>query len=306
MAMKILLTGATGQLGSALAQRLQVLGEVRACTRAQLDLSAPETLAQQLQQMVQTWKPDGVINAAAYTAVDRAQTESNVAQAVNADSVGVLAQFAAQQGAWMLHYATDYVFNGTGETPWRETDATDPLSVYGKTKLEGERLLAQHCVRHLIFRTSWVVGAHGGNFLKTMLRLAAERDALSVVADQVGVPTSVGLLCDATIQAIKTMKDASGQDPRWGIYHVAAAGQTNWCAYAQYVLAGAIARGQVLRVQPQQVQAITTAQYPLPAPRPLNSRLNTHKFEQTFGMTLPAWQAGVDDILDELILRSQA
>ncbi len=298
---KILLLGANGQLGHELATALQALGEVKALTRAEADLSQPDVLRQSLAGITQNFVPTVIVNAAAYTAVDKAESEPDVAHAVNALSVGVLGEVAQQCGAMVVHYSSDYVFDGTGTQPWQETDAPHPLSVYGHSKLAGEQALAKSCAKHLILRTSWVVGTHGGNFLKTMLRLAAERDSLRVVADQVGVPTSTALLAQVTVQMVQAMQDADAHDPRWGVYHVAAGGETTWHAYAQHVITSAHARGLPLKATPEAVHPITTAEYPLPAPRPLNSRLNTHKAQHTFNLTLPDWQQGVDGILGALL-----
>lgn len=298
---KILLLGANGQLGHELATALQALGEVKALTRAEADLSQPDVLRQSLAHITQSFVPTVIVNAAAYTAVDKAESEPQLAHAVNAASAAVLGEVAQQCGAMALHYSTDYVFDGSGNQPWQETDMPHPLSVYGQSKLAGEQALAHACAKHLILRTSWVVGTHGGNFLKTMLRLAAERDSLRVVADQVGVPTSTALLARVTVHIIQAMQSADAHDPRWGVYHLAASGETTWHAYAQHVIAAAHARGALLKATPEAVHPITTAEYPLPAPRPLNSRLNTHKVQHTFNLTLPDWQQGVDGILDALL-----
>jgi len=298
---KILLLGGNGQLGHELAKALQVLGEVKALTRAEADLSQPNVLRESLAHITQNFVPTVIVNAAAYTAVDKAESEPEVAHAVNAASVAVLGEWAAQCAAMVVHYSTDYVFDGTGAQPWQETDRPHPLSVYGQSKLAGEQALARACAKHLILRTSWVVGTHGGNFLKTMLRLAGERDSLRVVADQVGVPTSTALLAQVTVQMVQAMQDADAHDPRWGVYHVAAEGETTWHAYAQHVIAGAHARRVPLKAAPEAVHPISTAEYPLPAPRPLNSRLDTHKLQHTFNLTLPDWQQGVDGILDALL-----
>lgn len=298
---RILLLGANGQLGYALASVLPALGSVKCLTRAQADLSQPEALRVSLGALADTFKPTAIVNAAAYTAVDKAQTDIATATAVNAKSVGVLAELANACGAMLVHYSTDYVFDGTGDQPWRETDATHPVSVYGQTKLAGEQAGAKTCARHLILRASWVVGVHGSNFLKTMLRLAAERKELRVVADQVGVPTSTVWLAAVTAQLMQAMTQAEAGDPRWGVYHVVPAGETNWCSYAQHVIVGAMARGTSLQTAPQAVQPIATADYPLPAPRPHNSRLDTHKLQRTFDIAPPTWQAGVDAVLDELL-----
>jgi dTDP-4-dehydrorhamnose reductase len=300
-AQRLLLLGANGQLGHQLAVQLQQLGEVKALTRAEADMANPAALRKTLTELAQTFQPTVIVNAAAYTAVDKAQTETELAHAVNAESPAVLAELAKVWNATLVHYSTDYVFDGSGTKPWQESDATQPLSVYGQSKRDGELAIAAHCPKHLILRTSWVVGAHGGNFLKTMLRLAAERDALRVVADQIGAPTSTALLADVTVQLLQAMRAAADSDARWGIYHLAAAGEVSWHGYAQHVIAGAWQRCATLKAKPEAVSPITTAEYPVPAPRPLNSRLNTHKLQTTFALTLPAWQVGVDGILDQLL-----
>ncbi|WP_408598175.1 dTDP-4-dehydrorhamnose reductase [Limnohabitans sp.] len=300
---KILLLGANGQLGHELTTALQALGEVKALTRTEADMSHPDALRQSLAILVPGFVPTVVVNAAAYTAVDKAESDPETAHAVNAASVAVLGEVAQQCGAMVLHYSTDYVFDGSGHRPWQEIDAPHPMSVYGQSKWAGERALAQACARHVVLRTSWVVGAHGGNFLKTMLRLAAERDSLRVVADQVGVPTSTALLAQVTVRIIQALQRVDAHDARWGTYHVAAGGETTWHGYAQHVVAGALARGANLKATPEAVHPITTAEYPLPAPRPLNSRLDTRKVQQTFGLALPDWQQGVDVILDQLFAK---
>lgn len=298
---RVLLIGANGQLGHTLADALKTLGEVKALTRLEADLSDPWVLDETLKPIVQSFKPHAIVNAAAYTAVDKAETEHDLARRVNAHSVGLLAQLAQSVNAVLVHYSTDYVFDGSGTRPWVEDDETNPLSVYGQTKWLGEKSVAQHCAKHLILRTSWVVGVHGNNFLKTMLRLAAERDALRVVADQIGAPTSTQLLAQVTLTILKTMLQAESNDKRFGTYHVAASGETSWHAYAQYVIAGAVRRGVQLKVKPESIEPIATSAYPLPAPRPANSRLNTDKVRTNFGVSLSPWQEGVDAILDELV-----
>jgi dTDP-4-dehydrorhamnose reductase len=299
--MNILLLGANGQLGHQLSTELLALGPVKALTRAQADLSDPVKLREALQTTAALFVPDVIVNAAAYTAVDKAETDTAQAMAVNAQSVGVLAEFAQSVGACLVHYSTDYVFDGSGTQPWAEDDAVAPMSVYGQTKYLGEQAIAKKCQKHLVLRTSWVVGAHGGNFLKTMLRLATERESLRVVADQVGAPTSTQLLADTTVALLRAMQGANPDDARWGVFHLAPAGETTWHGYAQHVVAGALARGAKLKAGVNDVHPISTAEYPLPAPRPLNSRLNTEKIQRTFGLSLPSWQSGVDAILDELI-----
>lgn len=297
---KILLLGANGQLGYQLRNVLKKLGDVQALTRAEADFANPAMLRAALLKFAETEVPTVVVNAAAYTAVDKAETESELAHAVNSESSAVLAELAHRWGAMLVHYSTDYVFDGSGVQPWRESDDTHPLSVYGASKLRGEVTIAQRCPKHLILRTSWVVSAHGGNFLKTMLRLAAERETLRVVADQIGAPTSTTLLADVTVALIAAMEKAEASDTRWGVYHVAAGGETSWHGYAQHVIAGAAARGAVLKADAASVFPIATVEYPLPAPRPLNSRMDTQKIQRTFHVKLPTWQVGVDAILDHL------
>lgn len=299
--MKILLLGANGQLGHQLSIELLRLGPVRALTRSQVDLSDPVHLPLALQAATVDFVPNVIVNAAAYTAVDKAETETVQAMAVNAQSVGLLAQWAEFLGAILVHYSTDYVFDGSGTRAWVEEDVVGPISVYGKTKFLGEKAIAEVCSKHLVLRTSWVVGTHGSNFLKTMLRLAAERESLRVVADQVGVPTSTRLLADITIALLRAMHNSDKEDARWGVYHVVPSGETSWHAYAQYVLAGAMTRGAKLKAHANDVYPISSAEYPLSAPRPLNSRLSTEKIHSLFGISLPTWQVGVDAILDELV-----
>ena len=297
----ILLLGANGQVGHALQTSLNSLGKVVACTRAQLDFDqTPEQVGRALGALMQQHQPTVVVNASAYTAVDRAQTEPELAQRINALAPGLIAQAAQAAGACVVHYSTDYVFKGDQLTPYVETDATAPQSVYGQSKLAGEQAVASGCVRHLIFRTSWVVSAHGGNFLKTMLKLAQERDALSVVSDQVGAPTSAALLASITKQVLQALLAQPGLDPRWGLYHLTASGHTNWHAYACYVIAQARRAGWPIKVQDEAIKPIATKDYPVAAARPLNSRLDTDKLCQAFGLTLPDWRVGVDEVLRAL------
>ena len=298
---KILLIGGNGQVGHALKTSLLALGEVVVCTRAELDLSSVSGGAQcPIIARVQQVQPTIVVNASAYTAVDRAETEVELANQINAQAPGRLAQAAHAVGACMVHYSTDYVYAGTKVTPYVETDETQPLSSYGRSKLAGELAVAQACPRHLIFRTSWVMGAHGGNFLKTMLKLAQEREALRVVADQVGAPTSAELIAQITTQVLGTMADQPADDPRWGVYHLTAAGQTDWHAYASYVIAQARLAGWPIVVKDEAITAIRTEDYPVAATRPMNSCLDTHKVRQAFGVALPDWRVGVDAVLVQL------
>lgn len=298
--MKTLLLGRGGQVGWELQRSLSVLGELVA-----LDFDAahnPQGLCGDftdlagLARTIETVQPDVIVNAAAHTAVDKAESEPELARTINALAPGVLAAEAARLGAWLVHYSTDYVFDGSGSTPWRENDATGPLSVYGQTKLEGERLVASN-PKHLILRTSWVYATRGGNFAKTMLRLASERDALTVINDQFGAPTSAELLADVTAHAIRTLQN---KPELAGLYHCVAAGETTWHGYAQYVIEQATQLGHTLKVGPDQVGATSTASYPTPAKRPLNSRLDTTKLQSAFDLTLAHWQMGVARMLTEI------
>jgi len=294
--MKLLLLGKGGQVGWELQRSLAPLGEVVALdfdsTEFHADFSRPEQLAETVLKL----RPDVIVNAAAHTAVDKAESEPDFARKLNATSPGVVAEAAQHIGALMVHYSTDYVFDGSGSTPWQEVDATGPLSVYGSTKLEGEQLVAQHCAKHLIFRTSWVYAARGGNFAKTMLRLAKERDRLTVIDDQFGAPTGAELLADVTAHAICQTLAEPGKT---GLYHLVAGGETSWHGYARFVLEQAQLAGVELKAGPLAVDAVQTSAFPTPATRPHNSRLNTAKLQAAFGMTLPHWQAGVARMLRE-------
>lgn len=297
---KILLIGGNGQVGHALKTSLQSIGEVVVCTRTELDLSLAgvgPAAACPISVLVSRVKPSIIVNATAYTAVDRAETETELAHTINAVAPGLLAKAAHAVGACVVHYSTDYVYAGTKQSPYVETDETQPLSAYGRSKLAGERAVAEACPRNLIFRTSWVVGAHGGNFLKTMLKLALERDALRVVADQVGAPTSAELIAETTTQILGVMAEQSADDPRWGVYHLTAGGVTNWHAYASYVIAQARAAGWPIKVADEAIAAIRTEDYPVAATRPMNSCLDTSKVRAAFGVSLPDWRVGVDEVL---------
>ena len=299
--LKILLLGCNGQVGWELQRSLSVLGEVVALGSAPAtstdglcgDLGDLDGLGRTVRRVA----PDIIVNAAAYTAVDRAETEPERAHSINALAPGVLALEAQRLGAWLVHYSTDYVFDGSGSTPWKEDDRCAPLSVYGSTKRAGELVVAA-CAKHLILRTSWVYAARGGNFAKTMLRLAAERESLTVIDDQIGAPTSAELLADVTAHALRA---AMAQPELAGTYHCAADGQTSWRGYAQFVLTQARAMGVALKAGPEQVQATSTAQYPTPAQRPLNSRLDTEKLRSAFSLHLPLWQIGVQRMLQETL-----
>jgi dTDP-4-dehydrorhamnose reductase len=292
--MKLLLLGRNGQVGWELQRSLAPLGELVALGSSDADFSQIE----QLKATVLALRPDVIVNAAAHTAVDRAESEPELALQLNATAPGVLAEAAHQIGALMVHYSTDYVFDGSGSAPWKESDATGPLSVYGRTKLEGEQMVAAHGARHLIFRTSWVYAARGGNFAKTMLRLAGERERLTVIDDQFGAPTGAELLADVTAHAIRdTLRDPA----KAGLYHLAADGETTWNGYARFVLEQAQASGVALKATPDTVDAVPTRAFPTPAARPRNSRLDTRKLQMTFGLRLPPWQDGVARMLRETL-----
>lgn len=295
--MKILLTGKNGQVGFELQRSLAPLGMVIAMDSSEADLADVGAL----RQLIQAVKPDVIVNPAAYTAVDKAEAEPERARAINTIAPAVIGEEAERLGALVVHYSTDYVFDGAKQGAYVESDAVAPQNVYGRSKRDGELALQAATARHLILRTSWVVGAHGNNFAKTMLRLAAERDTLAVVADQWGAPTSAALLADVTAQLIRQWhREGEGRFP-YGLYHVVAGGETNWCEYARFIIAEAIAAGKSLRVPPEAVAAIGTAGYPTPAMRPANSRLDTQKFRDTFCLVLPHWQQGVRHILQQIL-----
>jgi dTDP-4-dehydrorhamnose reductase len=295
---RILLFGAHGQVGRALRVALSGDGLI-ALDRSDAELGD----AAAVRMRIREHRPDVVINAAAYVAVDRAELEPDLARTINAAAMRVIAEETRARNAMLVYYSTDYVYDGTKTEPYVESDATNPLSVYGRTKLAGEHA-AVTCPRHLIFRTSWVVSPHGTNFVKTMLRLATEREELRVVADQRGAPTSAALVADVTARALDAMRDAPAGDPRWGVYHLAAAGETTWNELARYVMAQARERGFTLRATPQTIAAIGSAERQAAARRPANSRLDTTKLRSTFGLKLPEWQRGVDDVLVELSPRA--
>lgn len=294
--MKILLFGKGGQVGWELQRSLAPLGELVALDFDSAELYGDFTRPEALAETVRAVRPDVIVNAAAHTAVDKAESEPELARTINATAPGVLAREATTLGAWLVHYSTDYVFDGSGSQPWKETDTPAPLNVYGHTKLEGERLIAQHCAQHLILRTSWVYAARGGNFAKTMLRLAKERDRLTVINDQFGAPTGAELLADVTAHALRHLLQ---QPTDAGLYHLAASGETTWHGYAQEVLAIARAAGVALKAET--ADAVPTSAFVTPARRPHNSRLNTQKIQQTFGLKLPPWQQGVTRMLAEVI-----
>jgi dTDP-4-dehydrorhamnose reductase len=296
--MKILLFGQGGQVGWELQRALSPLGEIIALDHDSRHLAADFSRPESLAATVDVVQPDLIVNAAAHTAVDKAESEPDLARAINATGPGVLARCAAQRGAWLVHYSTDYVFDGSGSLPRDETAATAPLNVYGQTKLEGEQLIQASGCRHLILRTSWVYAARGGNFARTMLRLAGERNRLSVIDDQIGAPTGADLLADLTAHAVRV---AQARPDVSGLYHAVAAGETSWHGYARHVIQWARDHGQTLQTAPQDVAPIPTSAYPTPARRPLNSRLATDRLQTTFGLRLPPWQTGVERMLAEVL-----
>ncbi|MDO6386067.1 dTDP-4-dehydrorhamnose reductase [Uliginosibacterium sp. 31-12] len=294
--MKLLILGCGGQVGWELQRALAPLGDVTALDFDSADycgdFSQPEAVA----QTVRTLRPDVIVNSAAHTAVDKAESEADFARLLNATTPGAVAQVAKEIGALLVHYSTDYVFDGSGDSARDESAQTAPLSVYGQTKLEGELLVQQSGCRHLIFRTSWVYAARGGNFAKTMLKLASEREALKIINDQIGAPTGADLLADVTAHAIR---QALANPALFGLYHCVAGGETSWYDYARFVFDQARQAGRELKVQ--EVSPIPTSAYPTPAARPLNSRLDTTKLQQAFGLTLPHWQKGVARMLIEIL-----
>ena len=292
--MKILLLGKNGQVGWELQRSLAPLGDVIALGSDGANFADLDGLAETVRNVA----PDIIVNAAAYTAVDKAESEAGLTRTINALAPAVLAEEAQRSNAWLVHYSTDYVFDGSGDQPWLETDSIGPLSVYGSTKLEGEQLIRQSGCKHLIFRTSWVYGARGGNFAKTMLKLAQERDSLKVINDQIGAPTGADLLADVTAHAIRTARQTSDVS---GLYHLVAAGETSWHGYASFVIEYARLAGIPLRVSADSIRPVPSSAFPTAAKRPHNSRLDTTKLQNTFGLRLPNWQTGVARMLTEIL-----
>lgn len=295
--MKILLLGKNGQVGWELQRSLSPLGEL-----ISLDRHGEDGLCGDLSDLVglratlRRVRPDIIVNAAAYTAVDKAEVEIELAHCVNAQACQVMAEEAAALDAWLIHYSTDYVFNGQGSTPWVETDAVAPLNRYGVSKAVGEQVIIDSGCKHLIFRTSWCYGVRGSNFAKTMMRLARERDTLNVIADQIGSPTGADLIADVTALAIRRVLLAPELA---GVYHLAAGGEVSWHGYASFVIDFARRQGEAFAVTA--INTIETSAYPTPALRPLNSRLNTHKLCRAFSLHLPDWQSGVTRMLREIL-----
>ncbi|MBB4862990.1 dTDP-4-dehydrorhamnose reductase [Pseudomonas nitritireducens] len=293
----ILILGSNGQVGWELQRALAPLGRVTACDRQLGNLEDLDGL----RALVRAQRPSLIVNAAAYTAVDKAEAESERAQRVNAEAVGLLAELARELDAWLVHYSTDYVFDGREGPAFREEDPTAPLNAYGRSKLAGEQAIRASGCRHLILRTSWVFAARGANFAKTMLRLADEREELRIVADQIGAPTSAELIADVTAQMLARLNTHPQPDSLGGLYHLAASGEVSWHGYARFVIDEATRLGLPLRTDAEHVLPIMTQDYPLPAPRPANSRLDTSRLRSTFGITLPDWQFHVRRMLVELI-----
>lgn len=292
--MKIVLLGKNGQVGHELQRTLLPLGQVIALGREDADLSS----LTQLQGVLALHTPDIIVNAAAYTTVDKAESEEATAFRINAEAVGLMAEHARQSGALLVHYSTDYVFDGETPAPYVETDATNPQSAYGRSKRAGEQAIDQSGCRALIFRTSWVFSAHGDNFIKTILRLAKERDSLNIVADQYGAPTSAELIADVTALAIAGYRSRALAS---GMYHLTAAGETSWHGLACHVVNRARANGATLKLNAEQIHAIPTEAYPLPAKRPKNSRLDTGALSSALGLYLPNWNIHVDRVVDQLV-----
>ncbi|MDV6343013.1 dTDP-4-dehydrorhamnose reductase [Nitrosomonas sp. Is37] len=296
--MKILLFGKNGQVGWELQRSLQPLGEVVALDRSSQEYCGNLTDLAGIAQTVRAVAPDVIVNAAAYTAVDRAESEPDLAYQINAEAPAILAQEAQRMNAWLVHYSTDYVFDGSGDRPWSESDLPSPLNVYGQTKLQGEEAIRSAGCRHLIFRTSWVYAARGNNFAKTMLRLAQERDQLTIIDDQIGAPTGADLLADATAHAISM---ALKQPEVAGLYHLVAGGKVSWYGYARFILSFAREHGWAIKTQSEAILPVLSSAFATAAKRPLNSRLDTEKFRCAFRLNIPHWQIGVARMLTEVL-----
>ena len=295
--MKILLFGKDGQVGWELQRSLAFMGELVALDTDDKKLCGDFTQPDSIIQTIHSVSPDIIVNAAAYTAVDKAESESALAYTINTQAPEILAQESRRLGAWLIHYSTDYVFDGNRVKPWRETDPTMPLNVYGSTKLEGEKSIISSGCKHLIFRTSWVYSARGENFIKTMIHLAQNREHLSVIDDQIGTPTGAELLADITAHSIHT---ALRQPQVSGLYHLTARGETSWYRYASFILDKIHQTGINLKLKKNNIQPVATDTFSQIAKRPRNSRLNTKKIEKTFNLNLPLWQTGVTRMLTEI------
>ena len=294
--MKILVTGKNGQVGHELMCTLAPLGQVVGVDVKECDLAQSAAIDALLERV----KPDIIINPAAYTEVDKAESEPTKAHAVNAQAPKFLARYAARHNIPIIHFSTDYVFDGKKDGLYLEDDEPNPKSVYGKTKWLGEEAVRKMAAKHIIIRTSWVFGSHGVNFLKTMLKFATERDRLSVVSDQFGAPTSARMLAEAVAQIVTELGEP-GSYRKYGTYHVAARGETSWHGYAQVVVEKAIKHGMAIKINPKDIKPISSKEYPMPAPRPANSRLDTTKVSMVFSVSLPKWQDEVERVLKELV-----
>ncbi len=296
--MKILLLGPNGQVGWELQRSLSPLGRLKACDRNTVDLENLDAL----RAVVRDYRPAAIVNAAAYTAVDKAESQPDKAECINVKAVELLANEAKHLDAWLLHYSTDYIFDGTKSGAYVEADKPNPLSVYGRTKLQGEEAIGQSGCRHLVFRTSWVYAVHGSNFVKTIIRLAGERDTLDVVADQVGAPTSAEFIADTTALCLYRMaRDKTFGERAGGIYHLTPTGKTSWHGFASYILDEIRRLGVELRLRPENIRPVTTAEYPTAAKRPANSCLDTRKVIGAFGLHLPSWQFHAQRLIPELV-----
>jgi dTDP-4-dehydrorhamnose reductase len=297
--LKVLLFGKNGQVGWELQRALAPVADIVALDQADdAPLCGNLVNVERVAEVVRTLRPAAIVNAAAHTAVDKAEGEPQLARAINATGPAALAHAAQECGAWLVHYSTDYVFDGSGSRPWTEEDPTGPLNVYGRTKLEGEQAIRASGCRHLILRTSWVYAARGQNFARTMLRLAGERDELSVIDDQHGAPTGAELLADVTVHALLS---AMRRNELGGTYHVAASGATTWYGYARHVIEAGREAGQPIRVRPEAIRPVASTAFKTAAARPMNSRLDTSRFRRAFGLQLPQWTVGVDRMLSELL-----
>lgn len=295
--MKVLLTGATGQVGWELARTLLPVGDVIAVDRSQADLADLNSL----RAIIQHHKPDVIVNPAAYTAVDKAETEQELAFLINAEAPGVMAEEAKKIGALLVHYSTDYVFDGTKSTPYTEDDATNPINVYGRSKLAGEQSIQSVAGDYLILRTSWVYASRGNNFLKTILRLAADREELKIVADQIGSPTWARLIAETTAHIVRqALLERRANRFNAGIYHLTSTGDTSWHGFAQQIVDSVREQGKVA-LKNKSIYPIPTTDYPLPAIRPTNSRLSTHRLEQQFGLTMPSWDNALRLCMQETV-----
>lgn len=292
---RIMLTGVNGQVGFELQRALAPLGDVIALTRQEMDLADPESILAALNH----YQPTIIINPAAYTAVDKAETDVEQAMAINAHAPKIMAEWAAQHHALLVHYSTDYVFDGRKEGAYQEDDVANPQSVYGRSKWLGEEAVRMIAPNHLILRTSWVFGVHGNNFLKTILRLAKERDSLNIVADQHGAPTSAALIANLSAKILECYFQSTTTFA-YGTYHLCASGETTWCDYARFVVQEAKNKAVELKLTQDAIHPIPTSAYPLPAPRPANSRLDCSKLIHSFNLSIPHWQQGVNDVMTQL------